>query len=197
MEAYIGEEDHASHARFGPTARNAPMYGDPGRAYLYLVYGMHTCLNVVTEPPGRPAAVLIRAVDIVEGAGLARDLRVVRETGTRRHRGDREAAIRIVRRLSAVPDRRLASGPGLVGAAFGLRTEMTGLDLCDPESWLRIEPDPGEPAPGGRSRRDSERWPIRTTPRIGIAYAGPPWTDRPWRLVLDGHPSASGPASLG
>ena len=64
VEAYVGEDDRASHARFGATARNRIMYGEPGRAYLYLVYGMHTCLNVVTEPEGRPAAVLIRAVEL-------------------------------------------------------------------------------------------------------------------------------------
>ncbi|HTK44549.1 MAG TPA: DNA-3-methyladenine glycosylase, partial [Patescibacteria group bacterium] len=58
VEAYIGEDDRASHARFGRTARNAVMYGPPGIAYVYLVYGMYDCLNVVTEPEGRPAAVL-------------------------------------------------------------------------------------------------------------------------------------------
>jgi DNA-3-methyladenine glycosylase len=55
VEGYIGEADRASHARFGRTARNAVMYGPPGTAYVYLVYGMHDCLNIVTEPAGRPA----------------------------------------------------------------------------------------------------------------------------------------------
>ena len=52
VEAYLGPTDRASHARFGATTRNRPMYGDPGRAYVYLVYGMYHCLNVVTEPAG-------------------------------------------------------------------------------------------------------------------------------------------------
>ncbi|GIW06183.1 MAG: putative 3-methyladenine DNA glycosylase [Dehalococcoidia bacterium] len=66
VEAYIGEEDRACHCRSGRTARNAPMYGPGGHAYLYLIYGLSTMLNVVTEPAGRPAAVLIRALEPAE-----------------------------------------------------------------------------------------------------------------------------------
>lgn len=63
VEAYIGREDRASHARFGETDRNRVMFGPPGHAYVYLVYGMYDCLNVVTEPAGAPAALLVRAVE--------------------------------------------------------------------------------------------------------------------------------------
>jgi DNA-3-methyladenine glycosylase len=66
-EAYLGERDGGSHARFGPTRRNRPMYGPAGRAYVYLIYGMHSCLNVVTEAEGLPAAVLLRALEPVSG----------------------------------------------------------------------------------------------------------------------------------
>jgi DNA-3-methyladenine glycosylase len=72
-EAYVGPEDRGSHAHRGRTARTDPMFGPPGRAYVYLVYGVHTCLNVVTEAVGCPAAVLLRALEPVVGlAGPAR-----------------------------------------------------------------------------------------------------------------------------
>lgn len=70
VEAYAGPEDSASHARFGPTPRNSIMFGPPGRAYVYLCYGIHHMLNVVAEPEGRGAAVLIRAVELVDGVEL-------------------------------------------------------------------------------------------------------------------------------
>jgi DNA-3-methyladenine glycosylase len=66
-EAYIHEEDQACHARFGQTARNRIMYGEPGHAYVFLIYGMYDCFNVVTEPAGSPAAVLIRALESEDG----------------------------------------------------------------------------------------------------------------------------------
>src|SRR5262244_3248009 len=70
VEAYIGESDPACHAAPGPTKRNAPLYGPPGYAYVYLNYGIHALVNVVTEAKGSPAAVLIRALDPVDGVEL-------------------------------------------------------------------------------------------------------------------------------
>jgi DNA-3-methyladenine glycosylase len=69
-EAYIGEDDPACHAAPGPTARNAPLYGPPGFAYVYLNYGIHYLVNAVTEAEGHPAAVLIRALEPVDGIRL-------------------------------------------------------------------------------------------------------------------------------
>jgi DNA-3-methyladenine glycosylase len=183
VEAYIGREDQASHARFGETARNRVMFGPPGHAYVYLVYGMHACLNVVTERAGSPAALLIRAVEPIDGVERMRADRIARAAGNRRTTTAERAAADAVR-IERTPVPRLASGPGLVAAAFGLTTAWTGADLCDPASPLRLEV-----APGFEARRSQ----IRTTPRIGIGYAGEPWTGRPWRLALAGHPSVSGP----
>ena len=148
----------------GPTAPNAVMYGPPGIAYVYLVYGMHHCLNVVTEPEPRPAAVLVRAVEPVEGLGAMREAREQTARGP----------------VHAV-DARLAAGPGLVAAAFDIDRTCTGVDLCDPTSRLRLE-----------ARSDDEPAPrIVATPRVGIAYAGEPWVSVPWRFVADGSPSLS------
>jgi DNA-3-methyladenine glycosylase len=168
VEAYIGVEDLASHARMGPTARNRVMFGPPGIAYVYLVYGMHHCLNVVTEPDGRAAALLIRAVEPLEGIEAMRAAR----RAVARHRPPREVAAA-----------RLAAGPGLVGAAFSIDRSLTGLDLCAAGSPLRLEPAPGE-KPANE---------VVATPRIGIAYAGEPWISRPWRLLDPSSSSVSGP----
>ncbi len=175
VEAYIGEEDRASHARMGPTARNRVMFGPPGIAYVYLVYGMHHCLNVVTEAAPRPAAVLIRALEPLEGLDAMRAARD--RAASRARRPDRPASAH--RRIR---DTRLAAGPGLVAAAFSIDRSLTGLDLCDPASPLRLEAAPAwEPAPG-----------VVATPRVGIGHSGEPWVSVPWRLVVQGSPSLSG-----
>jgi len=158
------------------------MFGPPGHAYVYLVYGMYDCLNVVTEPAGAPAALLVRAIEPLEGIEAMRIARIVRATARRRSLTAERAATE-AERIAALPNERLASGPGLVAAAFGLTTAWTGLDLCDAGSPLRLEPaPPDEPRPG-----------VAATPRIGIDYAGEPWTTRPWRLIERDHPSVSGP----
>src|SRR3954447_14407046 len=134
VEAYIGEEDLASHARFGRTARNAVMFGEPGTAYVYLVYGMHDCLNIVTEEPGRPAALLIRAVEPLQGLERMRSSRAARAEG-RRPTGPTGA-----RGARAIPDSRLGSGPGLVCAILDIDRSLTGTDLLDPAALVRLEP---------------------------------------------------------
>jgi DNA-3-methyladenine glycosylase len=184
-EAYVGPDDQASHARFGETDRSRIMFGRPGVAYVYLVYGMYDCLNVVTEPVGRPTAVLLRAVEPLAGVDEMRAARL--EHARRVHRGwdaDRLAAEQD--RLGRLRDGLVSSGPGAVAAAFSIDRSMTGLDLCDPGSVLRLEARPADEAAPD----------VRATRRIGIDYAGPPWVELPWRFVVAGHASASGPHSL-
>ena len=189
LEAYIGEDDQASHARFGRTGRNAVMYGPPGIAYVYLVYGMHDCLNIVCERVGRPAALLVRAVEPIEGIDAMRAARAERIVGRRRESavedaGNREQHVTAaLQRLRTVPDPRLAAGPALVTAAFDLDRTDTGTDLFDPRSPIRVQP---------RSRTDPQP-PVLASPRVGIAYAGPAWADLPWRLSIADHPSVSRP----
>src|SRR5262245_60557157 len=81
-EAYIGESDPACHAAPGPTKRNAPLYGPPGRAYVYLNYGIHYLVNAVTEGEGSPAAILLRALEPLEGIDLMRRRRGRRDTAS-------------------------------------------------------------------------------------------------------------------
>lgn len=115
VEAYIGEEDQASHAHPGRTARNATMYGPAGHAYVYLIYGMHHCLNIVTDREGYPAAILIRALEPIEG---------IEEMWARR--GNR-------------PLTQLTSGPARLCQALAIDRRLDGADMCAPEAQLFVE----------------------------------------------------------
>ena len=121
VEAYIGESDPACHAAPGPTKRNAPLYGPPGIAYVYLNYGMHNLVNAVTEPEGCPAAVLIRALEPIAGEDLMR---------RRRARGTK-------RRRDLFTTAELCRGPGNLTRALGITLRDNRRDLC--VGPLRIE----------------------------------------------------------
>ncbi len=114
VEAYIGESDPACHAAPGPTPRNAPLYGPPGFAYIYLNYGIHYLVNAVTEAEGSPAAILIRALEPRDGLALMR-----------RRRGSRVAANDLCR------------GPGNLTRALGITLRQNRFDLT--RGPLRIE----------------------------------------------------------
>jgi DNA-3-methyladenine glycosylase len=123
-EAYIGPRDLACHASKGRTARTEVMFGPAGHAYVYFIYGFYNMLNLVTEAKGYPAAVLVRAVEPVDGVELMKE-----------------------RRKSKVL-RNLASGPGKLCQAFAVDRSLNGADLL--ANIIFIE-DRGEPAPKFRA----------------------------------------------
>jgi DNA-3-methyladenine glycosylase len=119
-EAYVGPQDLACHAAKGRTARTEVMFGPPGHAYVYFIYGFYNMLNLVTEAKDYPAAVLIRAVEPVQGIELMQNRR----------------------RSSAL--RSLASGPGKLCQAFGIDRSLNGADLCGGVLFVQ---DSGDPVP--------------------------------------------------
>ena len=141
-EAYIGESDPACHAAPGPTRRNEPLYGPPGHAYVYLNYGIHCLVNVVTEARGSPAAVLIRALAPLEGVDAMR----------RRRRRSLKARPAVDRTL---PDQGLCRGPGNLTLAMGITLAENRLDLLGDRLFIE-----------DRGPRDGQ---LAWGPRIGIS----------------------------
>lgn len=130
VEAYDGFKDKASHASRGMTKRNAPMFGEAGRWYVYFTYGMHHMLNIVTGPKNYPAAILIRGIDGISGpARVTKKLKIDK----------------VFNNKSAAP--------------------KTGL-------WIED---------GGIKIKKTQ---IKKTSRIGVAYAGPIWSKKPWRFAF-------------
>ena len=141
VEAYLGKNDPASHSAAGHTARNAVLFGPPGYAYVYFIYGNHYCLNVSCERDGKAGGVLFRAVEPLRGIEEMAHARKIEVHGPR-------------------DLTRLTSGPGRMAEAFGItRTRDNGGDLTSPHSGLWIGDD------GFHARN------IKTTPRIGISKA--------------------------
>lgn len=197
VEAYIGESDPACHAAPGPTRRNAPLYGPPGIAYVYLNYGMHYLVNAVTEGVDSPAAVLIRALAPVEGVALMR---------RRRARGTGRPA-------AAFDLDGLCRGPGNLTKALGISLKQNLWDLCGSrltieEAGVRVVDAVDSPAQPPRGHGDGveqgvavgrdeesrdvpgdDAWRLVWSPRIGINVG----VETPWRCSVEGHPSVSGP----
>ena len=153
VEAYEGSDDPASHAFRGSTPRTAIMFGPAGRLYCYFTYGMHWCANIVCGVDGTASAVLLRAGEIVEGVDVARQ-----------------------RRPAARVERDLARGPARLASALALDRHANGVDLCAPESPVRLESLPSRRARG-----------ITAGPRVGISVA----VERPWRFWLADDPTVS------
>jgi DNA-3-methyladenine glycosylase len=139
-EAYL-VNDPASHAYRGETDRNRVMYGPPGRAYVYFIYGVHYCVNAVCQPEGCAEAVLIRAIEA--------------EFGQQWMRQNRSCAASL----------HLTNGPGKLCAALGIDRKLDGVDLCDTSSPLMVARNPT--AAAWRRRRG----PVVATTRLGITLA--------------------------
>ena len=125
VEAYLGAEDAAAHASIGKTARNAILFGPPGYAYVYFIYGTHFCLNVSCLPDGVPGGILFRAVEPIQGMDAMFKLRGIDESSDLR---------------------RLTRGPGRLAAAFGITRERdNGKDLTSSRSDLYVADDGAAP----------------------------------------------------
>jgi DNA-3-methyladenine glycosylase len=139
-EAYLAD-DAACHAAPGLTERNRVMFGPPGHAYVYLIYGYHFCVNAVCQPQGTAEAVLIRAVETMTGQHF------------------------LFRRRPVANERELTNGPAKLCEAMAIDRKLDGVDLCDPRSQLIIAENPRVAA----FRR--RRGPVVRTVRVGITRA--------------------------
>ncbi len=161
VEAYRANGDTANHCRLGLTARNAAMFGPPGHAYIYLCYGLHWMLNLVTDEAGVGAAVLVRSAEVVAGHDIV----------LARRFASREAPA-----LSAMTRRKqdeLLAGPGKVGQALDLGTALNHHPLYRRGGLEIHAPQAPQPA-------------LVFGPRVGIDYADPEHREAPWR-VADAH----------
>lgn len=161
-EAYVGRCDKACHAyQYRKTERTSTLFMEPGHAYIYLIYGMYSCLNFVTEPEGEPAAVLIRAIEPVAGE----------ETMRRARFGDKP--------MTAYRRKNFMNGPGKLCKGLSLTRNENRLDLEGDTLFVCDSPaDIGLPCPILPRER------ILSGPRIGIDYAEEA-KDFPWRFWLE------------
>lgn len=158
-EAYCGQKDLASHASKGLTPRTKLMFGPPGYAYIYMIYGMYYCLNVVTEREGYPAAVLIRGVELVASDQWL----VISKNNKSLSKKLVTSHYELITRLN---------GPGRLCRALRINRELNGIDLMiSNDLWIE---DSGEKISRSKIKRGK---------RIGVDYAGK-WKDKLWRFYL-------------
>jgi DNA-3-methyladenine glycosylase len=163
-EAYLGQGDAAAHSAAGRTARNAVLFGPPGLAYVYFIYGNHYCLNVSCLPDGEAGGVLFRALEPVAGIEQMAEARGIELA--------KDADLRKISEL-----RKISSGPGRMSEALDVTRERdNGKSLVSPRSDLRIVDD------GYRVRG------VTVTPRIGIVKSA----EQPLRYFVTGNPFVSG-----
>jgi DNA-3-methyladenine glycosylase len=163
-EAYLGKDDAAAHAAAGRTARNAVLFGPPGHAYVYFIYGNHYCLNVSCLPDGVPGCVLLRALEPVSGIEQMAEAR-----------GIELAKVIDLRKIPSL--KKISSGPGRMAEALEITRERdNGKSLVSARSDLRLADY------GYRVRR------VAVTPRIGIVKSA----EQPLRYLIAGNAFVSG-----
>ena len=150
-EAYVGRMDKAAHAyNYRQTARNAAMFGPPGHAYVYMIYGMHHCLNFVTEPEGEPSAVLLRGLEPVYGLDEMARLRFGKNWDA----------------LARTQRRNIMNGPGKCCRALAIDRALNTADLAGEELFVCTSP-----ADAGLPEVTPPHYTMHTGKRIGIDYA--------------------------
>jgi DNA-3-methyladenine glycosylase len=168
-EAYLGAEDPAAHAYSGPTERNRVLFGPPGHAYVYFIYGMYYCLNFSCMKTGKAGCTLIRALEPIEGAEEMLRNRGLHAGRTASRSGE----------ITAAMLRKVANGPGKLCAALAItRAHDNGKDVCSAASDLQVVDDAWRPAAVGASGR------------VGITKA----VHLPLRFFIEGSAFLSRPA---
>jgi DNA-3-methyladenine glycosylase len=162
-EGYLGEQDPASHAYRGMTTRNEVMFGIGGHLYVYFTYGMHFCCNVVTEEEGVGHAVLIRALEPLEGMRVMAKNRNLLGPGKQGSLASRSTLLQ------------LCSGPGKLCQALGIARNENGVDLCGSTIWIAEDPT--------RQARPA----IAASTRVGISGG----TSHEWRFYVKDNPFVS------
>lgn len=154
VEAYAGPEDSASHARFGCTPRNTPMWGPPGHAYVYVCYGIHAMLNIVGRSEGEAGAILIRSCEPVDGLDVVRA-----------RRGGKDGPV-------------LLTGPGKVGAALAIDTSFSGHALFEEGGLTLHEGEPPRDILAGAWVGIEYASPADREAPLRFAIAGSPWVTK-------------------
>lgn len=164
-EAYVGRIDKACHAyQYHRTPRTEVMFGEPGHAYIYLIYGMHHCLNFVTEPAGEPSAVLLRNVEPIAGVSTISQLRFAC----------------LPTELSNYQQKNFMNGPGKLCKGLSLTTEENTMDLTGDTLFICTSPSDA----GIHKISPPLYRKIYSGPRIGIDYAEEA-REFPWRFWID------------
>lgn len=163
VEAYLGEGDKAAHSYGGRrTARNEVMYGEAGHIYVYFIYGMHYCFNVITERINVPRGVLVRALEPKMGMDIMAQNRYKKT----------------IEELTKKETKNLTNGPAKLSRSFGITVEQNGMDICGDELYIMEDED------------NREVFDIVHTTRINIDYSEEA-RFYPWRFYVKGNPYVS------